>query len=466
MKRIECEMCGSTDLVKKDGIFECQSCGLKYSAEEIKKMMIEGTVDVSGSTVKVDKTGSLKNMLVLAKRAKKEGNTEEAKKYYNMVLMEDPDNWEASFYSSYYNLLESSVANLTNNLLSFGKRTKTSLELIINDSENFTSSISEYVNSVIDLYCTVANHIVNKREEIRSIQSDAVLEKAIKTLTLGRSSNPYVTYQEESLEESNKQRYEQARAEMNVNMAYMRKCLADIYTVVSLADIYSVLAEETKDENGKSLLYKIIECWDVLYLADADEMFHMKPEFYVDYVDSLFEFNDFIAKNHPEYKSTTVEDLIRKVNNHKESTQKYGVDLSPAAEYVLNFVNDRVIIKKKQDYDAYWAEHAEEKLTLEKEQKELEEKLTTLDAELKNLKTDLGITDLMNRLSELHNRKEGLGLFKGKEKKEIQVQIDCVEKELVPKNMQLKEKEYAIKSEKNNITRKLEKVVNELTRDR
>lgn len=135
MKRIECEMCGSTDLVKKDGIFECQSCGLKYSAEEIKKMMIEGTVDVSGSTVKVDKTGSLKNMLVLAKRAKKEGNTEEAKKYYNMVLMEDPDNWEASFYSSYYNLLESSVANLTNNLLSFGKRTKTSLELIINDSE-------------------------------------------------------------------------------------------------------------------------------------------------------------------------------------------------------------------------------------------------------------------------------------------------------------------------------------------
>ena len=91
---------------KKDGFFECQSCGLKYSVEEIRKMMIEGTVDVSGSTVKVDKTDSLRNILVLAKRAKKEGNTEEAKKYYNMVLMEDPDNWEASFYSSYYNLLE------------------------------------------------------------------------------------------------------------------------------------------------------------------------------------------------------------------------------------------------------------------------------------------------------------------------------------------------------------------------
>ena len=37
MKRITCEMCGSTDLVKKEGLFECQSCGTKYSVEEAKK---------------------------------------------------------------------------------------------------------------------------------------------------------------------------------------------------------------------------------------------------------------------------------------------------------------------------------------------------------------------------------------------------------------------------------------------
>ena len=54
MKAIQCEMCGSTEMVKKDGMFVCQSCGTKYSVEEAKKLMIEGTVDVSGSTVKVD----------------------------------------------------------------------------------------------------------------------------------------------------------------------------------------------------------------------------------------------------------------------------------------------------------------------------------------------------------------------------------------------------------------------------
>ena len=48
MKQLVCEMCGSKDLVKQDGMFVCQACGTKYSVEEAKKMMIEGTVDVQG----------------------------------------------------------------------------------------------------------------------------------------------------------------------------------------------------------------------------------------------------------------------------------------------------------------------------------------------------------------------------------------------------------------------------------
>ena len=59
MKRLTCEMCGSTDIVKQDGLFVCQSCGTKYSVEEARKMMIEGTVDVSGSTVKIDNSDEL-----------------------------------------------------------------------------------------------------------------------------------------------------------------------------------------------------------------------------------------------------------------------------------------------------------------------------------------------------------------------------------------------------------------------
>ena len=34
MKQLTCEMCGSTDLIKQEGVFVCQTCGTKYSVEE------------------------------------------------------------------------------------------------------------------------------------------------------------------------------------------------------------------------------------------------------------------------------------------------------------------------------------------------------------------------------------------------------------------------------------------------
>lgn len=102
MKRLTCEMCGSTDLIKQDGVFVCQTCGCKYSIVEAKKMMVEGTVDVSGSTVKVDNERKIENLRTLADRAKTEGDTETAAKYFEELLKEDPNNWEANFYTIYY----------------------------------------------------------------------------------------------------------------------------------------------------------------------------------------------------------------------------------------------------------------------------------------------------------------------------------------------------------------------------
>lgn len=57
MKAMVCEMCGSQDLVKQDGMFVCQNCGTKYSVEEAKKLL---------GTVKVDKTEETEKLLVLA----------------------------------------------------------------------------------------------------------------------------------------------------------------------------------------------------------------------------------------------------------------------------------------------------------------------------------------------------------------------------------------------------------------
>lgn len=94
MKQLVCEMCGSTDLMKDGGVFVCQSCGCKYSVEEARKMMVEGTVDVQG-TVKIDSSGSVQNYIDLARSAIEAANGESAIEYANKALEIAPKNCDA-----------------------------------------------------------------------------------------------------------------------------------------------------------------------------------------------------------------------------------------------------------------------------------------------------------------------------------------------------------------------------------
>ena len=96
MKQLTCEMCGSTDLVKQDGVFVCQVCGCKYSIEEARKMMVEGTVEVAG-TVKVDNTGLIDSYLQMAENALDSGNNAEAENYANKIIEIDPKSYRAWF---------------------------------------------------------------------------------------------------------------------------------------------------------------------------------------------------------------------------------------------------------------------------------------------------------------------------------------------------------------------------------
>lgn len=95
MKKITCEICGSNDLIKKDNFFECQLCGTKYSTEEVKKIVLEGSIDISGSTVKIDNSGNIENYLSIAQNAYKANNMSECEKYCNMILEIDSKIYEA-----------------------------------------------------------------------------------------------------------------------------------------------------------------------------------------------------------------------------------------------------------------------------------------------------------------------------------------------------------------------------------
>ncbi len=109
MKKITCEMCGSTDLLKQDGVFVCQTCGTKYSVEEAKKMMVE----VSG-IVAVKNAAQLENLLSLAQSSFESKNYAQAEGFCNQVIAMDDKNYTAwkvygIFVPPYYFISKSSV---------------------------------------------------------------------------------------------------------------------------------------------------------------------------------------------------------------------------------------------------------------------------------------------------------------------------------------------------------------------
>ena len=140
MKQLTCEMCGSTELLKQEGVFVCQTCGTKYSVEEAKKMMIEGTVEVQG-TVKLDTSDKLENLYQLARRAKDDDNVEEAEKYYSMIICENPNDWEAAFYRLYFSTKNCTVAQMESKLYTFADGLASIFEII--KDEEFTNPLSQ-----------------------------------------------------------------------------------------------------------------------------------------------------------------------------------------------------------------------------------------------------------------------------------------------------------------------------------
>lgn len=168
-------MCGSTDMLKQDGVFVCQNCGTKYSVEEAKKLMIEGPVEVHGAvkvqgtvevqgTVKVDESDELNKLYQLARRAKEEKNNVNAAKYYNEIVMKDPNSWEATFYASYFQACEYNLNDIVDKLSKLSNCSENVFKLIkeyVTDSEEQRKAVYQVATSIINLSQSASNLALN-----------------------------------------------------------------------------------------------------------------------------------------------------------------------------------------------------------------------------------------------------------------------------------------------------------------
>jgi len=188
MKALVCEMCGGSNLVKQEGVFICQNCKTKYSVEEARRMMIEGTVDVTGSTVKIDNSAKLEKLYKIARRAREDGNSVQAFKNYEQLQIEDPDNWEPAFFVAYYSAVNTlkndnpgDSVRVSGNSVTLGGNYRSGLDPAINTIRNCLDSVFDLIEEIkeveeqnaaanavsdyVEYFCKSLEDIINSEQQ-------------------------------------------------------------------------------------------------------------------------------------------------------------------------------------------------------------------------------------------------------------------------------------------------------------
>lgn len=448
MKQLTCEMCGSTDLLKQDGVFVCQTCGTKYSVEEAKKMMIEGTVNVSG-TVKVDNTDKIKNYLEMAKSAYEAGNKGEAEAYCNRIIEIEPQNYEAWFMKGKAAGWQSTLANIRieESVQCFSKAIDYAPEDKIEEIKNSAAEeISNLSTVLVSLPCdnfkkyqsqdnakTIVDCALKAKKYALSLLVKCGIkpdeyEKAVATLINNASMNAWNNVIQPEYSKDNNGRPSHYAFSTLIEKAGF--CSTLIKAAIDFAD-NDELNDATRYENLVAINeYCINACsWTQKY---GTEPFHFGASF--SERKNAFEDHWYWEK---EYTLTDSAIASRRDDNAKYRDKSKSC--KERGQRRQKEENERKAQEQKERNEKYWSEHADEKQTLESERdtlqsqlKQLQEQVAPYDKEINTYKhkreADTPAQEekkkLEEQISNLRTEKNNLGIFKGKEKKALQAQID------------------------------------------
>lgn len=409
MKQLTCEMCGSTDLIKQDGVFVCQSCGIKYSVEEAKKMMIEGTVEVQG-TVQIDNSNMIEQWMTMAQTAENVGNCAEAYDYYTKVIEQDPTNWRAIWGKGRAAAWQSSMRN------------------------DRTPELYQALRLVLPL-------IVNESDETQCVLRNEFCMEIV------RVNNAIVELFDDSIPEWGK-RYE-------CHKELFEETLQRHYDNIKLLqNAMSLIEDYTDDESVENVIFiKKRICKDIKVVCDHTYSYT--------YYSSGYELYGHVYSSYDKKDECEAlfEDLMFELCQYDPLFGTNHEDLPCYPLEELKTSNDKVVYwrkrytDRKQRYDKaikelalkkYWAEHAEEKRNFDNRLDEIKRALQPLTEQrdaLNKKKTSLNnkknekvpaekeAYSVSLKIDSLKKEFASLGIFSGKRKKEIQAELESLNTE-------------------------------------
>ena len=426
MKQLTCEMCGSTDLIKQDGVFVCQTCGCKYSIEDARKMMVEGTVQVTG-TVKVDNSAAIGNYLDMARNALDAGNNKESDDYCNKIIEMDVTNWEAWFIKGRAVGWQSTLDNIriAETINAFSKALENCPE------ENKEQLGEDCKTELKNLQCVLLsirvqnfkthpneNDITGLRSDVNTILITTVnfLLKA-KIMIDAFGNVQYARIINNGICDAWKIVYNDYLGDEYHPSDYDLTCFISEgdYLIEALKLALLLCGDKDDDEELNKLKIQIYE-----------NMVHIQGEiknsrsYEISFDGGFKHYN--ISKNLS----------VRAKASRQSEIDKWNNEIS----YIKTTGERKAKEAAEQRRKEYWENHKEDKDRLEAEQKKLQSekdniksRIAELDEQKENVPATKQLSAIKSRIDELTAEKKALGIFKAKEKKVVQVKIDEVEAE-------------------------------------
>lgn len=438
MKKIVCELCECMEFTKEGGMFICQGCGTKYTAEEARGMMreVEGAGPaVTGGAPAAVPMGNpnqqqVDNLLLLATNAFSASNNEETENYCNRAIELDATCYKAwflkakaigwsskldnnrmeeaahSFCQAIDFAPEEEKDDLKNQAVEELK--KLGLAFISLRKENFgnspsTSNYNGFKNDRLVLIKSLTvllqhGNIVGMPEGYLDQVATMMNEAAVAALNMARNAWKNV----EHPSEKDLVTY----LDWNVNICALLK------DSISASDA---------DEESDIVRYKNLN----IALEDPIGKSSYKRE-WVSYASEYRWFTDKCLAD------DAVANRKKEVQRNKDAIAKIEKSIRDKKEAERKKAEEA----KKARIAAYWEAHADEKAKLDAEKKELTDKKSKMSAEIADLDKQIKAAqptgnvpseDERNKvkaqIKELENQRAGLGIFAGKEKKRIGEEI-------------------------------------------
>ena len=462
MKKIVCELCEGTQFDKVDGRFVCKGCGTSYSAEEARGMMreVEGEEPVAtgAPTVSMPQANpnqqQLDNILMLASSAYEADNKREAENYCNQAIVID-----AMCYKAW---------------------------LLKGRAVGWQSTVKDpRIEEASHSFCKAIDFA--PEEEKESVKEQAVEELKNLGLALIRVRGQNFGRYPDDKELAGFTRDRNILIEaLTVLLSHGNAIgmpegyLDSIATIMNNAavDGYNTVSERyhsktyPDDNDWRRCIHEASNCQTLLQMAidasdDDDDADLQRYENMISVLEGPLEWCSYdqtwssysssyihtksltLADSAKAARRSQVADIRKKIKEIEDKAKAKEAEEARKAEEA-----------KKARIAAYWEAHADEKAALDSELKELNEKKDRLNKEMSELDAEIRAAEptgkvpsedekarIQDQISDLNFRRAKLGMFAGKEKKQIGEEIASLEGRVSALNTKIEEEKKARKAE-------------------